>query len=1023
MTRPTAFLGLVFSLAGALVAHAQEPAPIPLPIAVQAELSSWRIDGEARGALPIGNGRVFAALGLGSRACELSALSGPRYDAGDTAALGEGAFGGVTVELVAPDGRALPLESRRVARVRDRAAVAAEDQSAGVALRMLAFTEAEGTRLLAALAVDGDGRTGLRLRVRTARAARSEGDSLLLDAAGDARLRLQLAGAVARDGALELALDGNRAWRGVLALSSAAGDPPAAASPSLDDARTAFEAMAAQWQRTLARTPSLESDLVRFVDLVREARLALLTQRCAHSGAILPMLGRRVYSLRTQTGALPALLRLGLHAEAKALLDLTWNAVRASGRLTEELPLRFDQARADAPAVNSAEFWRTVPMPPAELPSLVLLQHFWYWRATRDLGPIDEHWLMIDACLKRPVRSEDSLMPFSGNEPWSPAQLHAHASAVLGDDPRLFGESSAMDHASWSFASGVLFMISVQAYGELADARDQRARAAQWQAGKPSDAPSHALLKRSIALMQDIEKRFWIADLARFAPAVSPVDGKPVREALANANLLPLWIGWTFPTGERSRDNLRSTLETLWQDGVRVGTTRTVPIASGDLIGMLLVALSERDDARRLEVVDDLIAPAAPAGSWADWVDGAGRPLDRDGDGPSRPVLADPGTSGVNLDALLFALTGIRHVIVPNWDDDDIRLELRLPHGADFVSLRNAQKDGRTLDIFFRRSRSKMTEDERKANDEASADRRRDPELEYERLRFVVELIAGTPREGFYHADIDAMGTMFVRFLKPGAPEKPEDHDFRRIEEMEFSKADSLVFLGARQGRGAALPLPPPDSATGADTLALSCRNTFANAVRGPKVTLLDTGSPRTLEEMAALLLDGEKPRHAHLLIDWRHSAPPPAQWNDRLWSSPAWSELLERYRRAGGIVDEPGFVREARIGETVLRARDDGALVVPAGDTAITLHVPLNLPANRETALRVGSSVGFAVRANEHVFCSGKGRAPAAPDREAALFRLAEGVQQLVVELEASPGVERVIFLRLARPDGLPLR
>lgn len=1021
MTTTLSIRTAAFAVGLALSAPGQ--APIPLPIDGAPDQSSWRVEGADRGPVPIGNGKVFAALGLGARACELAAITGPWYGAGDVGSIGEGAFGGLVVELLGADGNALPITSRQVARISETGAVAAEDRSGAVALRMLAFAPASGTTLRALLAVDGDSTSpGLALRVRTTRAAVASGSELAITA-GELRLRVALKGenggaAELRDGALVLPLPGPFPWRGALALAT--GDD--ASTADFGATRAAFDASVAQWRETLSRTPVLDSDQRRFVDLVRDQKVALLTQRCATTGAIVPMLGRRVFALRTQIGALPALLRLGLHAEAKAVLDFIWDAIRAAGRMTDELPLSIDRSTANV-STTAAEFWRSVPMPPAELPSYVLLAHYWYWRATRDLSPIDAHWLLIDACLKRPVRGEDSMMPFSGSEPWSPPQLLATARAQLGDDPRLFGEAQAQDRASWSFASAVLFMLSVQAYGELSDARDERTRPEAWQKDKPTDAPSHAFLRRAITLMQDIEKRFWVADLLRFAPAVSPVDGRPTRDALANANLLPLWVGWTFPSGERSRDNLRSTLAALWQDGVRVGTTRTVPIATGDLGGMLLVALSERDDARRTDVVAELMKQAEPAGSWADWIGADGRPLDRDGDGPSRPVLLDPATSGTNLDAILFALTGIRHVSVPNWDDDDIRLELRLPHGADFISLRNAQKDGRALDLFWRRSRSKLTEDERKANDELAADRRRDPELEYERMRFVAELVRGAPKAGYYHADIDAAGTMFVRYLKPEAPAKPDEHDFRRIEEMEFSKADELVFLVERRGAGPEPAAAAIAVAQTARSLVLTWRETFANALRGQAATVVDTGSPLLLAEIESLLLDGDKPRHSSLLLDWRFDAPPPAQWNGALFASPAWRELLDRYTMAGGVLADPGFLRVATLDGKDLVAREDGALVVPPGDAPVTLLVPVEVPADRETALRVGSSIGFAVRADGAVVCAGRGRAPAAPDREAALFRIRGAERRLQVELAASPLLERVVFLRLARPDGLPLR
>ena len=1025
----------LFLLGLAPLLVAQSPASVPAPFddvlpALRAQ-SVWQIDvtGEsddprARGPIPIGNGYAFAALGLGSRACALDAMTGPTYGAGDVERVGDGAFGGLVLDLLDREGRALGTDHHRVARVVDAGVAVAEDEGDGVALRLCAFVP-EGLASLFGIvevaAGEGDLPDGLKLRLRTTRAARADADRLLL-ADGDAMAVITLSGGRGRDGALVTPIPTGRLWRGVIEIATATGDAPERAAFDVDAARRALATTLETWHARLAPTPSFDCDRLRVRDLFRDHKVNLLTQRCATTGAIVPMLGRRVFSLRTQTGAMLALLRLRLHTEAHDVLKATFTAVRAAGRLDEDYPLDLKLSAPDAARFDGPAPWRTLPMLPAELPSLVLLQHYWYWRTTGDLTPIDAHALLLETCLKRPVRGTDSLMPFSGHEPWSPAALARLDADLLGDDPSLFGETPTLDLSSSSFVSAVLFMLSVQAYGELSDARDARARPTAWADGKPTDAPSHAYLRSSFGVLQEIEKRYWMADIGRFAPAVSAVNGSAVREVLANANLMPLWAGWTYPTGEKSRENLRNSLAGVWQGGARIGTTRTLPIATGDLIGMLLVALSERDDARRMDVLDEMLHQAGATGTWSDRVDGDGMPLDPDGDGPGRAVLCDPGTSSVNFDAMMFAMTGIRHAAVPSWDDDDIRLELRLPNGAEYVSLRGASKDGRVLDLFFRRSVGVMNEEERRANDEASPERRRDPNVPHERMRFIVELVEGDPPEGYYHVDIDAMGTMFVRFLKREAPAGPDDHDFRRVEEMEFSKPDANEFLQHREGPGAAPQSVVTEIADAADTLVVTNRPHLAELVHGATVTICDSGTPLSLDLLRSLLLEGGKPRHARLLLDWGFDAAPPVQWNRALFASAGWTELLAAYRKAGGAVITPGFVRTARQDGAAVTADADGAFRLPAGAEPIRLVIDVPARTTGPLTLHAAASVGYRVHTANERLLSGSGRSPTLPDREATLLPRSIG-SELVVEVDADPERSRVLFLRFAGSNGLPLR
>ncbi len=288
--------------------------------------------------------------------------------------------------------------------------------------------------------------------------------------------------------------------------------------------------------------------------------------------------------------------------------------------------------------------------------------------------------------------------------------------------------------------------------------------------------------------MRDLEQLSWLEDERRFAPALEPVDLTPLRTPFANSNLLPLWVGWTFASGEKSPANLRQTLELLWHDGARIGTTPTVDYATGELQGMLLTALAERDGRGRLETLDALLEMAEPAGEWGELYDSRGRPVAVND--PQWPNRLRPGESGINLDAIWFALTGVRFASYASWDIDDIRLELRLPHGATYLTMRSVEKDGRRLDIHMHEVYETLSAQLWEASAHRLPEDQRDPAKRHRRLHFAVDLLSPEPARGYYDIAVNAMGTVFMRYLRQGEP----------VAGSEFWAEDTLRFL----------PLAPP---------------------------------------------------------------------------------------------------------------------------------------------------------------------------------------------------------------------
>lgn len=1031
------------SLLATVAATGQEsPRPVIAPLAdsipALEQQSVWQLDAEwtgadpdhvRRGVYPVGNGRVFTHIGLGARANTMLGLTGPHYRVpGDDGF--DGHFGGLTLELVGEANRPVGLEELRVRRVLDANFVVTEDRSrTGLALRTLTFAPPRSTAILRVVDVvneSGTAISGLGLAaVPDAGGTTAIGNRLLRESApgaGAARATIALTGATPVDGRLVVPIPTiapRGAFRAVLRVDTfdaGAAIPSNEPDTTVDGALRAASATLDAWQVALRDTTSYDTDHLRLRDLIRDWKVMVLTLRCAETGVVVPMLARRTASVRDTSGALLLLLRFKLWGEARRLLEYQYDAARSLGRIAGEVPLGLDLRELG----DRQPDWDTIPIPAAEIPSWIVLQHLWYWRATHDTELIRRHHKLLLACVKRQRREVDDLMRFDGGETWLGGGL-LDLAARFPADPRLVGVDATVGRHAYSLASSTLFLTAVQAIGELENAIDEHEHPEKYV--DPDAAvtrPGDAWTKRVYSLMTDIERRYWLEDESMFAPAISAVDLSPFASPIANANLMPLWAGWTYPTGERSRDNLRSTLERLWRDDARIGTTPTLGYATGDLQGMLLVALSERDCARRLDVVDELLSSAEPAGEWARLHGPDGRPVAVD---PSAPARLMPGESGVDLDAILFALTGIRHASVPNWDSKDIRLKLRLPHGAQFLSVRNTAKDGRRLNLFFRRTTSPLTEDERRANDELAPDKRRDPDSPHARLRFVVDLVEGRPRKGYYDVALNAEGTMFVRYLKPDAP-TGEEADLRRIDEMEFCVADHLVFLPRGEHRPTPLAPRRVGGTTGARVVAVSSRPGVRDLFDAATTTFFDSAVPCTVRDLEFLLLtpDGA-PAHESLYLDWNHDGGPPASFV--AWSDPAWSELLARYGAAGGKILRPGFLRrfEWFDGQDWRAGTEDaGGVIAPPSGAAVAqrLRVSLETGTARECVLRFGSSCGATLRLNGQPISTRRGARPLLPDQDAHVVALKPGVNRLELELDTD-GAPRAL-VRLTESDGTPI-
>jgi hypothetical protein len=233
-------------------------------------------------------------------------------------------------------------------------------------------------------------------------------------------------------------------------------------------------------------------------------------------------------------------------------------------------------------------------------------------------------------------------------------------------------DAHADDGDDAGFAAAVLRLHAVACCGGILDSLDRVEHPTRWDAGPPADPPGAAWARRARLLLDDLERRFWSARAGMFAPTALACDGE--HTPTAAANLLPCWIGMLATTGDKTAQNAIAALQRLGIDGVHVGVAAPEQGAAALAQAMAVVAVSQFGG-----------DPGPPLGA----------------------LLAQlpPGcaATGAAVDALLFAITGLRLATGPGIDEDWLRIRPALPPGVRRVVLRGLRHDGWRADLTLER--------------------------------------------------------------------------------------------------------------------------------------------------------------------------------------------------------------------------------------------------------------------------------------------------------------------------------
>lgn len=1000
------------------------------------EISTWQqhltqkegaaVDLTIRGAFPVGDGQVFGALGLGRRANTIRALTGPGYATKSRPAQ-KGHFGEMSLDIL-EGGKPLALESQHLWRVRGANVVITSDSSAdGLSIHTVNFAHAGSHTIYRWVEVENTGSAARRvvLRVDWAGAAVTGDGRLMMENQIDAR-RAELSSSLAgKAGAGEWLLDlgsieAKKSKSVALHLRMAVdGQELTGPEASEKSCQEALQASLESWMAKLAGTASLGSDRHDLRDLMEDWKVLMLVQRDARSGAVVPMLGDRRSRIAENNGALLALLRYGLFSEAKQLLDYHVKAAIQSGRLEGDLPPDLDVSNVEMP--KTPDEWASIQVPDDETSAWLILQHEWYFRATWDKTVLMDRWPFYERLVEAMKPAADASLPVSGKEPYMQERWFRLARRTKDQS---FLPADGPARRSRSLDNSVLYLISLNAMSELGEDHDKTEAGAK---SKEKDWKSPNKTKyetKHLDILQKLEKTFWLPTENRFAPFISPINGHPHRAPYAMPNLRIQWVGYTYALGEHNRQNLRNSLSELWQNRTRVGSTPSVGYTPGDLQGYLLYSLADLDDQNRGDCLDELIQQATPSGGWAEFYDPMGKPVDADDS--AWPVRLRPSEAGINLDAIAFALNGIRFVVSPGWSKKDQRFKLRLPTRSRWLSLKNLRHDGHQFHVFL----------DEKYEQDVAKDKTGKPVRKMRfRLRYVtVNTELGMKGTEYVDVAINVGEEVFVRY--------PSLKD--EVNETGAWPVDKEQYLRKEGGPGPyeGSPIDVPEGTT---SLVIT---SLVGGSRPDNSCVIDIGLPFLPQQLAAAI--GSRPTIKRLLFDvGSRESSSATQKGMAFWNDASLQNAARKFAEDGGKVIVPIFIRtwgltppmtnDEAIAELtrpenfskargrIFRMEDPDtlrmsvAVAKAAGKSTILASSIVHSDKSRECTLRLGSNDALRVWLNGKLVHENQRTRLARADQDEVLVKLEEGDNQLLIEVRQVDN-NGVLLARFTDLQALPI-
>jgi len=604
---------------------------------------------ENLGVFPVGNGYCFTYLGIGLPQNTLFMMTGPRYQTnGNHNPLG--GFGELSMTLREAGATAdLPLQSCRT--VRGAPVVLTSEQ--GKQLRLTTVTAAPPgvtaiMRWVTVECLEGASRDVTLAFEFHGRAMQRDDQGFYFEYPHRnrmARLRpVMIGGELKRDddhltfSIPDVAPGKPRTCCLALLFSESADAESAIRKQVISRHDRLLADTLTWWKEKLAPTVHVTSGDRRLEDLVEGLKVLLLVQQDAQGG-VCPMVNFKGVWLRDSNGPLLGFLHSGLYENARRLLTYYRQASALHGFTAREFPLDLN---VESDPDLTTEKWAASGTDRCEVPSFVVLQHAWWLDATGDKTLLERHWHYVR-------RNAIHQVLIDG--------LHGPLQTFNGDETYMGGAYYSLFPTRSGYPNALIRpdAYSADSMFEYVAAHEAMVRLARIM-GRHEDCTT---FENSAARMREsIEWHMWLPEDGRYAPALSPVSFEPHHAPFAPINLRPIWVGYLSPDDEKARSNLEGTLRWLWRPPGLVRMTPFMDHFIGCAPGYLVSNLAAVRHPKAAAAFSALIDSASTSGEWVE-VHKPDRPSYGYGDGRYANRLR-PWESGINLDAILFYLTGAR---------------------------------------------------------------------------------------------------------------------------------------------------------------------------------------------------------------------------------------------------------------------------------------------------------------------------------------------------------------------------
>ncbi len=382
------------------------------------------------------------------------------------------------------------------------------------------------------------------------------------------------------------------------------------------------------WRQWDERTVTVETPQQPEVgDLLTISKYLCAVQQ-ATEGGFSPMDGYSYTWIRDSNGPVRYLSAVGDFEAVRRHLEYHFRGCALRQRVGNNLPLDLDVA-GDIVQPD----WAQIPVERAESSSFVILQHYWYYRHSGDLGLIRGHWPMLRRCLLGQDVDERGLLPFHGDETY---RFPGYTFFEAGRDVDYYVNLEAR-----SADSGFEYVAAAGALAEMAK-----------QLGKGDEAADYC--DRADRVRRATEKYYWQADGGYYASAMSDLSEQVQTSPFAPINMRPLWVGYA-PDSARQRQNVLESLKYLWREDGTLKTTPEFEPYVTMIPGYGLYALATIGHPAAEVALNGVLTAAEKSGGFAEMNEPDNRPSDEVW-GQHR---IRPWEGGINAEAILYYLTGL----------------------------------------------------------------------------------------------------------------------------------------------------------------------------------------------------------------------------------------------------------------------------------------------------------------------------------------------------------------------------